>query len=240
MEKGKLICLFFLMGSLSFMLKAQNAADSTTEKKDRHNINIKDVGLLKDSVQQINDLGIPVVDTLTYEQALSLKKEFKPSSKKAVIYSALCPGLGQIYNRKYWKLPIVYGGIVGISYAISWNGRNYNDYSKAYRDIMTGEGDSWVNMIPGNITSLDDLTPAQQTQLKASFKRKKDYFRQNRDLAIIVMVGFYALCMVDAYVDAQLYDFDISPDLSMHIEPMLMFPTPYSKTTIGLQCRFVF
>ena len=62
---------------------------------------------------------------------------FKPNPTKAVIFSAILPGLGQIYNKAYWKLPIVYGGFMGCIYAITWNNRNYKDYSAAYFDLVS-------------------------------------------------------------------------------------------------------
>lgn len=148
-------------------------------------------------------------------------KPFKPSPKKAVLYSAIFPGLGQIYNRKYWKLPIVYGGFIGLTYAISWNGKYYNDYTDAYRAIMSehrfeeGYIDQWKYFIrTKDQENIENITSAQLQQYQGDFKRKRDYFRRNRDLSIIGAVALYALCMIDAYVDAELFDFDISPDLT--------------------------
>jgi hypothetical protein len=164
------------------------------------------------------------------------KHKFKPDSKKAVIYSAIFPGLGQFYNRKYWKLPIIYGGVLGLTYAITWNGRVYGDYNQAFRDLVTGSGNSYKNYLRPNQT-VDDYG---RDALQAALKRKKDFYRRNRDLAIIVAVGAYALCMIDAYVDAQLYDFDMSPDLSMRVAPVFLPPTSYSKASVGVQCSINF
>lgn len=163
-------------------------------------------------------------------------QEFKPSSKKAVIYSAILPGLGQIYNRKYWKLPIVYGGALGLTYAITWNGRTYNDYNDAYRDLVLGTGTSYLNVIPQD----QEEILSNREHWESTLKRRKDFYRRNRDLAIIVAVGVYALCMIDAYVDAELYDFDMSPDLSMTVAPVFMPPTTYSKASIGIQLSVTF
>ncbi|MFV0328892.1 MAG: DUF5683 domain-containing protein [Dysgonomonas sp.] len=162
------------------------------------------------------------------------KSEFKPDSKKAVIYSAIFPGLGQLYNRKYWKLPIVFGGALGLTYAITWNGARYNEYSQAYKDLVLGTGNSYTNWV-----TEAEVSANRQRWIDA-FKKKKDFFRRNRDLAIIASVGVYALCMIDAYVDAQLYDFDMSQDLSMRIQPMVWMPTSYSKAAFGLQCSINF
>lgn len=168
------------------------------------------------------------------DSLLKMDVEFKPNPKKAVIYSAIMPGLGQFYNRKYWKLPIVVGGYIGIIYAITWNGRMYNDYMEAYKDLATG-GDSWKNMVNDPTVVLND-----KERYLEIFRNKKNFFRRNRDLAIISAFGVYGLCMLDAYVDAQLYDFDISPDLSMKIMPVIFEPTMFSDRSIGLQMSFTF
>jgi hypothetical protein len=195
--------------------------------------------------------ALMVGDTVKSENAvqriLPLADTFKPDPARAVIYSAIFPGLGQIYNRKYWKLPIIYGGFIGLSYGISWNGRYYNDYSAAYRSIA-GENPrenyygGWGSFYPGR--DPDELTDSQIENLKAAFRRKKDFYRRNRDLCIISAVGVYLVCMVDAYVDAQLFDFEISPDLSMRVEPVVMqsfaaLPTA-SGRSIGVQCSIRF
>lgn len=145
---------------------------------------------------------------------------FKPTPRKAVIYSAIFPGLGQIYNRKYWKLPILYGGFVGFTYAITWNNGYYRDYLGAYQDIMDDkpETNRWHDMLPygqdPETTDVEWFTDVLQ--------QRKDYYRYYRDLSIIGTVALYLLAMVDAYVDAQLFDFDMSPDLSMRVEPVIL------------------
>ncbi|MFA6862536.1 MAG: DUF5683 domain-containing protein [Dysgonamonadaceae bacterium] len=170
---------------------------------------------------------------------LTLKSNtFTPNPKKAVIYSAIFPGLGQIYNRKYWKLPIVYGGFIGFTYAISWNGRYYTDYSNAYKDIMDDDPatDSWKNFLPYG----QDPETADQEWLKTVFKRRKDFYRRYRDLSIIGTVAMYAISILDAYVDAQLFDFDISSDLSLRVEPTIIKKTDYLANSFGVQCSISF
>ncbi|MDE6396184.1 MAG: hypothetical protein K2K84_02820, partial [Muribaculaceae bacterium] len=134
--------------------------------------------------------------------------------------SALFPGLGQCYNRRYWKVPLVIGGYLGLGYATSWNNGMLTDYQTAYRDIMDNDPDtkSYMDFFPPT-TSESDLDKTWLTNL---LKSRKDFYRRNRDLCIIAMVGVYFLAMVDAYVDASLSHFDISPDLSMDIAPALM------------------
>ena len=175
-----------------------------------------------------------------------IKMEFKPDPKKAVLM-ALVPGLGQIYNRKFWKLPIVYGGLMGCMYAVTWNNRNYQDYSTAYKDIMMDAEEpnrpveefhtSWQDFLGVGYDPKEWVT---NTNFQTQLKNRKDYYRRYRDLSIIITVGVYALSIIDAYVDAQLFDFDISPDLSMHWEPSVTPQTAFSSRSYGLNCSIKF
>lgn len=175
-----------------------------------------------------------------------IKMEFKPDPKKAVLM-ALVPGLGQIYNRKFWKLPIVYGGLMGCMYAVTWNNRNYQDYSTAYKDIMIDAEEpnrpveefhtSWQDFLGIGYDPKEWVT---NTNFQTQLKNRKDYYRRYRDLSIIITVGVYALSIIDAYVDAQLFDFDISPDLSMHWKPSVTPQTAYSSRSYGLNCSIKF
>lgn len=169
---------------------------------------------------------------------------FKPDPNKAVLYSAIFPGLGQLYNRKYWKLPIVYGGFLGLTYAISWNGRMYNDYTAAYKAIKSDDPRSeanfriWGPLVP-NLTDPSQVNDSRIATLQSSFKRSRDSYRRYRDLSIIGAVALYGLCMIDAYVDAQLFNFDISPDLSLRVEPQMQTDS-FAQRSFGVQCSFKF
>ncbi len=165
---------------------------------------------------------------------------FKPNPTRAVFYS-IVPGLGQIYNRKYWKLPIIYGGFMGCAYAISWNSTMYNDYKTAYSDVLENgkNAESLKNFLPYGTTS-EDLTDSQVQWFTSQFKGRKDSFRRNRDLSYIITVGLYLLSMLDAYVDAQLYDFDISPDLSFKVTPIIYDKSEFNARSLGLQCSIKF
>jgi len=134
---------------------------------------------------------------------------YKPDPKKAVWYSALCPGLGQLYNRRYWKLPFIGAGIVGLAYAIGWNSKYYDAYTNAYRDIADNDPKttSYLKLVRSRNYNVSQLTTV--------LKNRQETFRRSRDLSYIGAAGVYLLCILDAYVDAQLYDFDISPDLSI-------------------------
>lgn len=166
------------------------------------------------------------------------ERVFKPNPTRAVWLSALFPGLGQIYNRRYWKLPIIVGGYIGLAYATSWNNGMLKDYTKAYGDAMDSDPNtrSYMNFYPST-TREEDIDMAW---LKRVLKSKKDYYRRNRDLCIISMVGVYLLCMIDAYVDASLANFDISPELSMKVKPAVIEPQLGKLPAVGLQCALSF
>ncbi len=169
------------------------------------------------------------------------KPIFTPSPARAVWLAAICPGLGQIYNRKYWKLPIIYGGFVGLAYAITWNNRMYNDYKQAYLDLMDNNPNtnSYLNVFPkGSITNPNQIDKAW---LQTALQQQVNVFRRYRDLSIISAIGLYALSMVDAYVDAQLSNFDISPDLSLKVSPSLIQQQQLgASTSYGLKLHITF
>lgn len=167
-----------------------------------------------------------------YDVWLERKTLFNPSPTRAVWLSALFPGLGQVYNRRYWKLPIIVGGFMGLGYATSWNNKMLNDYQRAYRDIMDSDPstNSYMDFFPPT-TSESDLDRKWLTDL---LKSRKDFYRRNRDLCIIGMAAVYLLAMVDAYVDASLSHFDLSPDLSMDVGPALIPDARSSLPGFGL------
>lgn len=158
--------------------------------------------------------------------------EFTPNPTKATWMSALFPGLGQIYNRRYWKLPIIVGGYLGLAYATNWNNSMLRDYTRAYADLLDNDPNtrSYMDMFAPNVKE-ENLDRAW---LQNVLRSRKNYFRRNRDLCIISMVGVYLLAMVDAYVDASLSHFDITPDLSMDVVPALMQDGRQRYPSVGL------
>lgn len=166
------------------------------------------------------------------------KKIFNPDPTRAVWMSVLFPGLGQVYNRRYWKLPIIVGAFMALGYGTSWNNGQYQDYSQAYRDLLDNDpsSNSYMNFFPPNT----DEGSLDKTWLTNVMKSRKDFYRRNRDLCIICMVGVYLLCLVDAYVDANLSHFDISPDLSMNVAPTLISEPGYTKPGVGIQWALTF
>jgi hypothetical protein len=148
------------------------------------------------------------------------------SPNRAANMSALVPGLGQAYNKKYWKIPVIYVAGGALVYAISYNNRNYKKYLNAYRL------DSDVD--PGNNSEFSGIyTPENLITLK-------DYYRRYRDLAAISLVVLYAANIIDAYVDAHFFYFDVSDDLSMRIDPFFVpsFNAGYYKPVAGLSLTF--
>lgn len=176
---------------------------------------------------------------MDYDRWEEREVQFNPDPTRAVWMSALFPGLGQLYNRRYWKLPIVAGAYVGLGYATSWNNSMLRDYTRAYRDITDNDDStrSYMDFFPPT-TKEEDL---DRTWLTNIMRARKDFYRRNRDLCIISMVGVYLLAMVDAYVDASLSHFDISPDLSMDVAPQLMLNDPRtSRPALGLMWALTF
>lgn len=127
---------------------------------------------------------------------------------RAAFYSAVLPGLGQAYNKKFWKIPLVYAGIGIIGYFIVDNNRKFGLFSEAYR-IRTDGDESTIDRYAGRYSD-------QTLQYGIT------YYRRNRDLSLILMVGMYAVNVVDAHVDAHLREFDISDDLSLKLKPQLL------------------
>lgn len=124
----------------------------------------------------------------------------------AALYSAVLPGLGQAYNGKYWKMPLVYG-TMGVSvYFVIWNQKNYDVFLEAYRIRLSGGEDEYFYIL------------TEESQLISWM----DYYRNQRDMSILITIGLYAFNILDAYVDAHLSDFNINEDLSMKVQPAIM------------------
>ncbi len=190
-----------------------------------------------DSILVATDSTFSTITTDSVKPAIEEWEErevaFNPNPKKAVWLSALFPGLGQLYNRRYWKLPIIVGGYMGLAYATTWNNGMLRDYSRAYTDIMDTDPttNSYMDFFPNN-TQESSLDKAWLTRV---LKSRKDFYRRNRDLCIICMVGVYLVAMVDAYVDASLSHFDISPDLSIDVAPAVFQNSHNKLPSVGVQ-----
>ena len=182
------------------------------------------------------DLKVQPVSTDSLRKAIN-PRVWIPNPTTATWLALVIPGGGQIYNRKFWKLPIFYGGFAGCAYALTWNNKMYKDYSAAYKDAANG---NWTS------TSITDLLPPNhnytQSQLLEVLRKRKDTYRRFRDLSIFAFIGVYLLSVVDAYVYAELSNFDITPDLSMRVEPAIINNGMIgsSQRAVGMQCCFRF
>ena len=202
----------------------------------------------KRSLQIINDTA-KTIGKLTVADSTKVKRKSKrdwstwqPDPKRAMWLAIVLPGAGQIYNQKYWKLPIIYGGFLGCAYAMRWNNQMYHDYSQAYLDIM--DDDPNTQSYNQFLHLGQRIESNNEERFKQLFKKRKDYYRRYRDMSFFIMVGVYALSVIDAYVDASLAQFDISDDLSFRVAPSVI-NTQYSNNPLksgglGLQCSLTF
>ena len=182
---------------------------------------------------QFSTDSVKLARQLRKEQRALARANFKPDPNKSLWLALTFPGAGQIYNRKYWKLPIIYGGAVGVAYAISYYGGYYNDYMRGYRDYMDSDPNTNYHL---------ELIPTGYPESNAGtyVKNRVNSYRRYRDIFIVVGVVVYALSVIDAYVDAQLADFDISTDLSMKVRPKLDIEQHTGKPTAGCQMQIYF
>lgn len=178
---------------------------------------IKKMRLLSNDTLQRVEFDTINNDTQGIDNKVNMRGKtlFYPSPEKAMWYGLLFPGLGQVYNRKYWKLPIVYGGFVGLAYGISWNDKYYQLYKQYYRDITDSNPNS-----KSYEELYEKVDPSVVTE--AQIKNSMDNLRRARDLFIIGTVAFYAITVLDAFVDASLANFDISPDLTLRVAPTMI------------------
>ena len=149
------------------------------------------------------------------------------SPGKAALYSALVPGLGQIYNKKYWKLPIVYAGYGVLGYFIIANTNQYMDYQCAYIEKVNGN-------TSGNYSDL--VNKYTEDQLLSA----REYYRRNLEISILLTALWYTLTVLDAAIDAHLQTFDISKDLSMRVGPAAIPLPDIPRYGAGIRLAFKF
>ena len=235
------ILMLLLLGALSVCsLNAQIAADSVRSSKSNglldsfEGVSFDDA-LPKyddaDTLQPFNEDSIAAIHArefleqqAAYEYVDSYFQRFNPSPQKAVWMAVLFPGGGQIYNRKYWKLPIIYGGFLGLVYGYNLNQRYYKTYQNAYRDLINGSANaSYLQFLPGKTEELKKQYAASHySYLQTTFQRKRNTYRNWRDYCVVGMLGVYLVSIVDAYVDAALYHFDVSPELDAMNNPAMV------------------
>ncbi len=229
--------------------QVEEKTDTTTTSVEDDIFHMPEGWLPADTTMVLADSSLLHVDSLIFTP----KKvnadgrgtaQFHPNPIRAMWLALVFPGGGQIYNRKFWKLPIFYGGFLGCMYALTWNNMMYRDYSQAYLDIMDDDPDtkSYENMLPPNYS-----IEGRESRYQEIFKNRKDRYRRYRDLSVFAFIGVYALSIVDAYVDAELSTFDISPSLSLQLEPAVINTYAMGNTgsrmqqqSYGLQCSLSF
>lgn len=175
------------------------------------------------------------------------------SAHKATMYSLMFPGLGQAYNKKYWKIPILYAGIGATIYAINWNTKNYKKYKSGFKDfthltewkalsedekLVTEKpiSDSYQDILEDD---WDNTTTTKDTWFKTQLQNKKDSFKHDRDLSYIILVGVYVLNIVDAAVDAHFTNFNVNDDLTIRVEPAVSY-SAFSGNSLGFRCQITF
>lgn len=196
-------------------------------------VSIDAINSIDSTNSQLSIDSLKLARQLRKEQRALARANFKPDPSKSLWLALTFPGAGQIYNRKYWKLPIIYGGAVGVAYAVSYYGGHYNDYMRGYRDYLDSDPNTNYHL---------ELIPKGYPEASAGnyVKNRVNSLRRYRDIFIVVGVAVYALSVIDAYVDAQLADFDISTDLSMKVRPKLDFEQHTGKPTAACQMQIYF
>jgi len=169
----------------------------------------------------LSSAEIVSIDTVSYKTH---------SPHKATIYSLILPGLGQAYNKKYWKIPIIYAGFGVFYYFISFNQKEYVKWKDAYYHALVNDGtEPPVNEYEELYGSRTDI-----------LKDQKDYYRRNRDLTYILTGLWYILNVIDATVDAHLFTWDVDEDLSLRWQPAMHEPVYGYKPKGGLKLTFNF
>jgi hypothetical protein len=190
---------------------------------------------------------------ITAQDTIPVTHQVKPKVKilplKATMFSAAFPGLGQIYNRKYWKIPLVYAGFGGVGYAVMFNSKWYNRYTKAYQDFtdLVPETASYVSLIRG--TKPEDYDPVlhpktynanQASWIRDQLLQGVDYYRRYRDLSYIGIAVWYLVSILDANVDASLFDYEVGENLNLTLAPIQVPVHNYAVLGVNLTMKINF
>lgn len=229
-------CVTLIIGTLDCEAQTKPTANDT--------MNIREVGTIKveNTLTSGDSLALQTSDDIVKKKRKRDWTTWRPDTKKALWLAIALPGAGQIYNRKYWKVPIVYGGFVGCVYAITWNNMMYHQYSQAYMDIMDDDPNtqSYNQFLHLGVT----ISESDMSYYQTIFQKRKDTYRKWRDLSVFCLIGVYALSIIDAYVDASLSQFDISPNLSLNVQPSIMnnakYNNPLKASSVGVRCDLNF
>lgn len=181
--------------------------------------------LLFSATAKAQEVELEVVQDVKQDTTQNAKNEHSP--RKAAIMSACLPGLGQIYNGKWWKVPIVYAGFGGFGYLAYSNYSDYRSFLTAYK-IKTGDLEEGVTPTEYELQLANNYQASQLQKYKESYRR--DF-----ELYCIILVAWYGLNIVDAIVDGHLYTYDVSDDLSLTIDPVFTLPETHSLAFTGRQ-----
>lgn len=243
MTRATVIAVLMVIGCLSGFAQTMADADSifviNSDSVLLQDLATVDTTITVDTLQSSTAIPNPIVSS---KKAKRDWNTWTPDPQRAMWLALVFPGAGQIYNRKYWKLPIVYGGFVGCVYALTWNNMMYKDYSQAYLDIM--DDDPTTASYEKFLHLGRQIDDSNRERYKTIFKSRKDKYRRWRDMSLFVMVGVYALAVIDAYVDAELSVFDISKDLSLKVQPAVInnpiVENPLYASSVGINCKLNF
>ena len=215
-----IIAFIFLVTGILTASAQKDSIEAALPEKAVETLPDRAVETLIDSVSKI----LPKADSVAAVDIRKIEKRdwttWTPNPNRALWLALVIPGGGQIYNRKYWKLPIIYGGMMGCIYALTWNNMMYRDYSQAYLDIM--DDDPQTQSYNQFLHLGNQITPENTQRWQEIFRKRKDRYRRWRDMSMFCLIGVYALSVIDAYVDAELSEFDISKDLSLKVAPTVI------------------
>ena len=207
-------------------LKRTEEMNSLQKEMIKHNT-LKQAFMFTTLASYIYFLGDAAVNYATNEVS---------SVNKATTLATICPGAGQIYNKSYWRVPLVVGGFATTIYCIDWNNRGYQRFKKAYR--LRFDYDTNPDLYPNG--SQDEFGGRYASSF---LKNLRNSYRRNRDMCIILTAGIYLLQIMDAHVDAHLRDYDISDDLSVDVTPVIDYsyhPGLGNTATMGMNFSFKF
>ena len=179
-------------------------------------------------------LSVDLIAQDTTAVAGPVKRAFKIEPLKATMLAVAFPGLGQVYNRKYWKIPFVYAGFGGLAFSMSFNTKKYNEMMKAYQDFTDKipETDSYIHLIkwaePSDYDPVlypDTYDPSNKSWVEDNLLKAVDYYKKYRDLSYIGIAAWYLITVLDANVDASLANFDVTKKLDLEVAP-LQLPVP--------------
>lgn len=190
------------------------------------------------------------VDSISISPATVTGKELTQTNEvyhsphKATLYSAVLPGLGQAYNKKYWKIPIVYAALGSVVYGISFNSKYYNIYKTAYRDLIIKDpaNTSYMDLAKRVNITQEQALGSEYEWFKKALENQKRFYKRNRDLCYFGFIAVYVLNMIDASVDAHFFNYDISNELSLQLVPQVNpgFRLQSGEPQLGMQVNLKF